>query len=104
MQNIVTFDARHNKPRIGHVLMACGHDATDVAIVTRSPLYAREFQGDYLRHVGCPRPSVMHRLPTHSGEALHVRLWPEADDLGIAASRQYTGRAANIAATAESDP
>ena len=29
-----TFDARHNKPRIGRVLMARGHDANDVAIVT----------------------------------------------------------------------
>ncbi len=29
-----TFDARHNKPRIGRVLMARGRDATDVAIST----------------------------------------------------------------------
>ncbi|GJD50689.1 hypothetical protein OPKNFCMD_3434 [Methylobacterium crusticola] len=29
-----TFDARHNKPRIGRVLMARGRDATDVAITT----------------------------------------------------------------------
>ncbi len=29
-----TFDARHNKPRIGRVVMARGRDATDVAIVT----------------------------------------------------------------------
>jgi len=29
-----TFDARHNKPRIGRILMAQGRDATDVAIVT----------------------------------------------------------------------
>ncbi|HTP94031.1 MAG TPA: transglutaminase family protein [Xanthobacteraceae bacterium] len=29
-----TFDARHNVPRIGRVLMARGRDATDVAIVT----------------------------------------------------------------------
>jgi transglutaminase-like putative cysteine protease len=29
-----TFDARHNKPRIGRILMAKGRDATDVAIVT----------------------------------------------------------------------
>lgn len=29
-----TFDARHNKPRIGRVLMATGRDATDVAIST----------------------------------------------------------------------
>jgi transglutaminase-like putative cysteine protease len=29
-----TFDARHNKPRIGRILIARGRDATDVAIVT----------------------------------------------------------------------
>jgi transglutaminase-like putative cysteine protease len=29
-----TFDARHNKPRIGRILMGRGRDATDVAIVT----------------------------------------------------------------------
>jgi transglutaminase-like putative cysteine protease len=29
-----TFDARHNMPRIGRVLMATGRDATDVAITT----------------------------------------------------------------------
>jgi transglutaminase-like putative cysteine protease len=29
-----TFDARHNKSRIGRILMARGRDATDVAIVT----------------------------------------------------------------------
>lgn len=29
-----TFDARHNKPRIGRILMATGRDATDVALAT----------------------------------------------------------------------
>ena len=29
-----TFDARHNEPRIGRILMAHGRDATDVAITT----------------------------------------------------------------------
>jgi transglutaminase-like putative cysteine protease len=29
-----TFDARHNKPRIGRILMACGRDATDTALTT----------------------------------------------------------------------
>jgi transglutaminase-like putative cysteine protease len=29
-----TFDARHNVPRIGRVLMAAGRDATDIAITT----------------------------------------------------------------------
>ena len=29
-----TFDARHNTPRIGRILMATGRDATDVALST----------------------------------------------------------------------
>jgi transglutaminase-like putative cysteine protease len=29
-----TLDARHNKPRIGRILMARGRDATDTAIST----------------------------------------------------------------------
>jgi transglutaminase-like putative cysteine protease len=29
-----TFDARHNTPRIGRILMAVGRDAADVAITT----------------------------------------------------------------------
>ena len=29
-----TFDARHNEPRIGRVLMAVGRDASDVAMTT----------------------------------------------------------------------
>ncbi|HEY3889860.1 MAG TPA: hypothetical protein VGL73_14880, partial [Caulobacteraceae bacterium] len=29
-----TFDARHNTPRIGRILMALGRDAADVAITT----------------------------------------------------------------------
>ena len=29
-----TFDARHNVPRIGRILMATGRDATDVALST----------------------------------------------------------------------
>ena len=29
-----TFDARHNKPRVGRILMAVGRDAADVAITT----------------------------------------------------------------------
>ncbi|HEY5410330.1 MAG TPA: hypothetical protein VIJ94_06345, partial [Caulobacteraceae bacterium] len=29
-----TFDARHNRPRIGRIVMARGRDATDAAITT----------------------------------------------------------------------
>ncbi len=30
----ITMDARHNKPRIGRIMMAYGRDATDVALIT----------------------------------------------------------------------
>jgi transglutaminase-like putative cysteine protease len=39
-----TFDARHNTPRIGRVLMARGRDAVDVAITTSfGPTYLEKF-------------------------------------------------------------
>jgi transglutaminase-like putative cysteine protease len=34
-----TFDARHNTPRIGRILIARGRDATDVAITTSYGLH-----------------------------------------------------------------
>lgn len=40
-----TFDARHNTPRIGRILMATGRDAADVALMTSfGPLELRKFQ------------------------------------------------------------
>ena len=40
-----TFDARHNRPRIGRILMAVGRDATDVAISTNfGPAQLESFQ------------------------------------------------------------
>jgi transglutaminase-like putative cysteine protease len=40
-----TFDARHNMPRIGRVLMATGRDATDVAITTSfGSAYLKKFE------------------------------------------------------------
>lgn len=39
-----TFDARHNKPRIGRILMARGRDAADVAISTTfGPSFLKQF-------------------------------------------------------------
>ncbi|MFT3730573.1 MAG: transglutaminase family protein [Hyphomicrobium sp.] len=41
----VTFDARHNKPRIGRVVIARGRDAADVAMITSfGPHYLSEFK------------------------------------------------------------
>ena len=44
-----TFDARHNTPRIGRILMATGRDATDVAISTQ---FRSIVPGGLLRHDG----------------------------------------------------
>ena len=44
-----TFDARHNTPRIGRIVMACGRDATDCALTTsfgRAPLVQFEVHTD----------------------------------------------------------
>jgi transglutaminase-like putative cysteine protease len=39
-----TFDARHNTPRVGRILMAYGRDAADVAITTSfGPACLRRF-------------------------------------------------------------
>ncbi len=39
-----TFDARHNQPRVGRVLMAVGRDASDVALTTSfGAAYLRQF-------------------------------------------------------------
>ena len=48
-----TFDARHNNPRIGRILMARGRDATDVAIVTTfGPCTLAGFKVDHRRSAG----------------------------------------------------
>ena len=47
-----TFDARHNVPRIGRIVMARGRDAADCALTTsfgRAPLVAFEVHTDELR-------------------------------------------------------
>jgi transglutaminase-like putative cysteine protease len=39
-----TFDARHNAPRIGRILMGIGRDAADVALTTSfGPIELRKF-------------------------------------------------------------
>ena len=69
-----TFDARHNKPRIGRILMARGRDATDVAISTTfGAEHAGGLQGGDGRGAGGwteislslarPRPSPLSASP-----------------------------------------
>jgi transglutaminase-like putative cysteine protease len=52
-----TFDARHNTPRIGRVLMATGRDAADVAITT-------SFGSAYLRKFEVVTDEVLVRVQT----------------------------------------
>jgi transglutaminase-like putative cysteine protease len=52
-----TFDARHNTPRIGRILMARGRDATDVAIATTfGPCILSGFR--VITDEAAPRPAV----------------------------------------------
>ena len=51
-----TFDARHNTPRIGRVLMATGRDAADVAITT-------SFGSAYLRNFEVVTDEVLADVP-----------------------------------------
>jgi len=60
-----TFDARYNTPRIGHVLMATGRDATDCALTTSfgsAPLERFEVWSDAVDGTGVlavPRPTSL---------------------------------------------
>ena len=50
-----TFDARHNTPRIGRIVMARGRDATDCALTTsfgRAPLMHFEVHTDEVKDLG----------------------------------------------------
>ncbi len=59
----LTFDARHNTPRVGRVLMARGKDAVDVAITTSfGPTLLEKFIV-YTDEVPDPRPSGAARVP-----------------------------------------
>ncbi len=54
------FDARHNTPRIGRIVIARGRDASDVAISTAfGPSYLTSFKV-WTEEVGSRRPSMAH--------------------------------------------
>ena len=58
-----TFDARHNTPRIGRVLMARGRDAVDVAITTSfGPTLLEKFIV-YTDEVPEPQPTGVAQVP-----------------------------------------
>ena len=64
-----TFDARHNQPRIGRVLMAVGRDASDVALTT-------SFGAAYLRQFTVVTEEVPEQEApfTHAPEPMNARL------------------------------
>ena len=69
-----TFDARHNIPRIGRILMARGRDAADVAISTtfgppRSP-HSRSHRRDHRRGRRCL--GGKHRHKARHAESIEV--------------------------------
>ena len=65
-----TFDARHNKPRIGRILMARGRDATDVRDHDHlRPVLAGRLQGDHRRGaIGRPRERSATVFPRDCGQ------------------------------------
>ena len=68
-----TFDARHNQPRIGRILMATGRDATDVALSTSfGAVAARRLQGGHRRDPRHGRSRVADA--TGDPGRLHLRL------------------------------
>jgi transglutaminase-like putative cysteine protease len=58
---LYTLDARHNKPRIGRILMVRGRDATDVAIVASSVRACSQASGYSPRRSG----RLIHGAPRH---------------------------------------
>ena len=82
-----TFDARHNKPRIGRILMATGRDATDVAISTSfgsSRLVGFTVVTDEVPHAAPPigrptwRNGVRHESVEDMPQAARVAVYAEA--------------------------
>ncbi|GJD93173.1 transglutaminase-like domain-containing protein [Methylobacterium iners] len=59
-----TFDARHNQPRIGRIVMARGRDATDCALTTnfgRAPLLQFDVHTEEVRENAIVRPHQIAR-------------------------------------------
>ena len=70
-----TFDARHNLPRIGRVVMARGRDATDVAIST-------SFGTAYLNKFDVVTEEVVDGSAPSSGMTTHVPADPPRAQVG----------------------
>jgi len=78
------FDARHNHPRIGRILIACGRDAADVAISTsfgasklvRFQVHTYEMSADQLDEM---RPAagasrLLKKAGARKRRLIHVKL------------------------------
>lgn len=66
-----TFDARHNRPRVGRILMARGRDATDTAITTHfgpAELVHFHVHTDEVADSDLSRPPAETALPQHAGK------------------------------------
>jgi transglutaminase-like putative cysteine protease len=76
-----TFDARHNVPRIGRVLMARGRDALDVAISTAFGTSALTGFEVVTEEITLPRTSILHGGGPDS-RVSESRIPPEVWDSG----------------------
>ena len=71
-----TFDARHNTPRIGRILMARGRDATDVALSTSfGPTRLAGFKVHHRRGGGLALAAVLRPSEQVRGQASSERWW-----------------------------
>lgn len=67
-----TFDARHNTPRVGRIVMARGRDATDTAITTafgKADLVRFEVHTDEVSDTDLSRPPKETALPQEAPES-----------------------------------
>ncbi|RPF71584.1 transglutaminase-like domain-containing protein [Aurantiacibacter spongiae] len=65
-----TFDARHNRPRIGRIVMAYGRDATDAAITTafgQTRLKRFDIHTDEVADNDLSKPPEETAIPQHEG-------------------------------------
>jgi transglutaminase-like putative cysteine protease len=88
-----TFDARHNRPRIGRVVIARGRDAADVAISTSfgSPAHHCRRGGEICLKPDSSPPVRMHPKAVHMRRAA-VRMRPAAVRRQLAARRRPAGK------------
>ena len=97
-----TFDARHNVPRVGRVLMARGRDAADVALLTSFGSSRLERFTVWCNEVGdedCCACNADPKARTVTTEECEYRMTRSPWQTGRAGSRRHSGVARSCAAS-----